>query len=402
MPSWATFGALGLGIASLTGYLILRLHLAKKSKQMNEYFKDIHVKNRQWFLPSNMNDFSNGILLILTALTAVTTLVLLKGCLAYPAGILMLGSGFLQIKESINAFRNASKVKDSKEIAMSILKLIYSGVVIGLGLCTLTGFMSYTFPFYFLVGGISIILAVNGLISATKQKNEIDKVDENDPAQIMNYLEKNLSLSKEKRNELKAKIYNYKDEDVQKWLKEKAKKFSEEKIAFFKQAISLEEKQKMILNEEIQIAIEKKMQNYASIVRKETLKEAIEFVNKHNINFNDEKIKEDLKKLFAKIKEEIITKIKVELIKIFALYIPFTMAPALELAFRGIALFEKIYYLVIGSLTLVNFTTNLDPKRRNIPPTDENKDTNINQRLISQDEKIVKTKADPSEAAVAS
>ncbi|MBN2479259.1 MAG: hypothetical protein JXA94_03440 [Parachlamydiales bacterium] len=403
-----------LGLFGFLGYVALKVKSNKSKENIaKQYLNDIHLKNRKWFLPSNINDISNGLLLLTIALAGVLCFIpglsVIQRCMAYPAGLMMIGSGIMQFFESKNSLINATKGKDSKNLKETdifkkatnslknvfskdmikpVAQLAFSVTLTTIGILTTFGLMQFTIPFYLTMGALMLTIGFLGFKASQNQLNIIKGINENDPKEIKRFFQEATTLNDEEIEKIQKKLNSLEKGEILDWIDSHITKKNKEKYLDIKskiengQKIALEEIKKLIQNEMIQIEMEKKLDNFSSNIDKDTFKNLL--ITLKNLNEKDQN--EQLLKIFKSVKAQIRSKRNFELVKIFALFIPYTIAPALQMTIHN-PVFVKIYYSIMSLLCFLDLFINLDPKRRNIPPVDQNEKFDVNEYFLEKEKK---------------
>jgi hypothetical protein len=390
IPFNIAISLVSIGIATIGSIVALNI-ASKKSIIANEYLKDILKLKGEMFLEGNGNDFTNGCLFLLLALTTLNFagLETLKGCLAYPTGILIIMSATYQAIQSFKNMTNAKQTKDNEKLIKSILSLCFAASLFTLGVLTTIGMSNTPIQtiFMFTTGTLMLSLAGFGMKKSYEMLKEVNEVNEKNAVSIINFLDENLSLKEDEIKKIKNSISNFKTEDILNWISQNSKNWEIKQKEIWEEIhqriqnnkdIEIEEAKKLIINEEIKNAIERKLDSFRSLVREDTYKKALNALNnfKDNPNANES----DLIELFKEIKSEIRIKTIAETIKFFLLYIPYMFFPALNM--NGL-IDVKIYDLIIAALNFLSLSINSTPRFRNVPPAIEKKPLDINDELDS-------------------
>ncbi|NGX63627.1 MAG: hypothetical protein KR126chlam6_01040 [Candidatus Anoxychlamydiales bacterium] len=400
LPLPATITCLALGAISVVSYVSLRI-AAKKNETAKKYLEDIHLTKSNWFLESNINDTTSSILLILMTLTFIHSpwLTTLKGCLAYPTGILLIASGAYQLGESLKALANAKSIGDKKEILKSALNTLSSLAVIAMGIFTTVGMINspINIATTCIFGALVVSVAGMNLKSSINKLKEIKDIKADDAEKIYEFLDKNLSLSMDDLTKLKDQVNNMSLTDIVKWIEKNSKNWDEKQKKAYTELLKklsseeikeneaqIEEVKKMIFNEEMKNAIETKIQSLGSLITKETLQQTLEIMQEYKIGKTNEKdikeLQDKMIDLFKTIKSQTTTKSIAEIVKFFVLYIPFMIVPFLPSIIPSFNL--KIYDVLMAMLQTANIAVNITPRFRNIPPTDRKENLDINNDAV--------------------
>lgn len=116
---------------------------SKLNNELAECYKDYNKIRDKGFIDSNLNDFLGVAAFLLIAIRITLSITAndphfsdiktAEGCLQYPFGFLLVGSGLIQIGISIRELRKALKEKNKEEIALQITNIINSLILMGLG-----------------------------------------------------------------------------------------------------------------------------------------------------------------------------------------------------------------------------------------------------------------------------
>ena len=202
---------IGIGLTTFSLYAALKI-AAKKSEKAKDYLDAIGLLKSNLFLESNLNDIINTALFILMPLTMIHApwFPTLLGCLAYPTGALLIASGIYQLGESITSLINNRKIKDNKEMMVSMLNILCSISVIAMGLLTAAGLINspITIAVMGIFGGLMVSVNAYNLKKSYDQYKEVKKIDVENAEDIFNFLKNKLSLDSDEIKSLKAKIDN--------------------------------------------------------------------------------------------------------------------------------------------------------------------------------------------------
>ena len=396
LPLPATITCLALGAISVVSYASLRI-AAQKNETAKKYLDDIHLTKSNWFLESNINDTTSSILLILMTLTFIHSpwMTTLKGCLAYPTGILLIASGAYQLGESLKAIANAKSIGDKKELLKSALNTLSSLAVIAMGIFTTVGMINspITIAMTCLFGALVVSVAGMNLKSSIQKLKDIKEIKADDAEKIYEFLDKNLSLSMEDLTKLKDQANNMSPLQIISWIEKNYKNWDEKQQKFYKEIqrqlanedikaneAKMDEIKKLIFNEEMKNAIETKIGALGSLITKETLQNTLEIMQEYKIGKTDEKdikeLQDKMIDLFKTIKSQTTTKSIAEIVKFFVLYIPFMVVPFLPSIIPSFSL--KVYDVLMAALQTANIAVNITPRFRNIPPTERKENLDIN------------------------
>jgi len=389
IPMAASIPMMVIGFATIASYIGLRIKAKVSGGKAKEYLEDIHLKKSKWFLESNLNDIAGGLLFVFMAMTFIHApwMVTLQGCLAYPAGILLVGSGVYQLFESIKALNNARQVGDKKEAIKEVLNILTGITLAGIGFFTIIGMVNapVSIVLNLIAGGLTVAVAGWGMQSSYKLLKELNKVDENDPDAIMKFLKDSLTLNEKEIDEIKTSTAQMKKEDILKWIKNNYKTWEKDQQEIWDQIkekletdkeIEITEIHKLIINQEIKNAIERKLETFSSVVNEDTFRKALHAVDKYRDNPRVHA--KELKELFAKAKSEIKCKTIVEFVKFFVLFIPMTLAPMLHMYHK---IGTRAYDYAMAALLFLSLGINITPRFRNVPPTTLKKALDINDEL---------------------
>lgn len=377
-------------IGGLTIISIAALKIAsKKSKIANEYLKDILRLKGQMFLEGNSNDFTNACLYILVglAITDIPGLETLKGCLAYPTGILLMMSAIYQGIQSIKNLKNSKQTKDKELFLKSVFSTLFALSLFSVGVITTLGLVNSPIAPYFVftTGSLMLILAGFGMKKSYSKLKELLAVNDKDPNSILEFLQNNLSLKTDEISKIKEKISKYTNKDITDWINKNIKNFEAEEKKIWQEilqnlkiqaSVEILEVKKLIVNEEIKNAIEKKLDSLRSLLKEETYKEAL--LAYYNYKADPKAHAKELTQLFAKIKKEIKIKTAIETIKFFLLFLPYMLVPALNM--NGL-INIKVYDGIMASLNFLSLSINSTPRFRNIPPAVDKNYISINSKL---------------------
>jgi hypothetical protein len=393
IPLGVSIGLVTLGSAAAISFIGLRI-AAKKSTTAQEYYKAIMKVRSDWFIDSNLNDLLGALAFLGLAVVLfinIPHMGMLQGCLNYPFGALLVTSGIYQIVESYKGLKNAIQVKDKQKILNQSIKIFNSFLIMILGATAIFGLMnnSIIIGMNFFNGAISFGLAAYDLItSSLKTLSEINKINGNDYNQIKDYLLKTLKLTSEEIQNIEKGILekitdtNAK-EYIKNWIKENSKNWEEkqkekwqkiEKTLTQASENEIEEIKKLILNEEIQKAQEKKLEDFRALVDQQTYTETLDVIEKINAN---KTIDNNLEKLFATIKKQVVCKMSAEIAKLL-FYGGFVIFPLLSMTKATNFLVYNIGMTVSSALSLL---INLTPRFRNIPPAKESLPFDINEKI---------------------
>jgi len=375
-----------ISAGAFSGLSLFGLYLAsKKSAKANEYFKDFCKTRSDWFIDSNLNDLIGTLAFLCLAMTFIHTpwIHTVQGCLNYPFGALFTLSGIYQGWESFKELKNASLAKDKEKMTRQIVNIFNSFLIIGLGITGCFGLYNkpYVVALNLVNGTMSLLLSAYLFYKFSyKTYKDLKNVDENDPNKIIEYLRKTLPLTQEERIKINDEIttkYNTK-ESCQQWLDQnidKLQQITKEKLNNEKN--SLEEMQKIIIQQEISNAENNKLDDYRSLVDEKTYLEILAAL-KTLEELEIEKLK--LIPLFANIKKQIICKMGAEMLKC-GIFLGFMLVPGLNMlkALKSIP-----YDYSMALLSSLYLGINLTPRFRNIPPAVEKKPLDINKELNSQ------------------
>jgi len=313
----------------------------------------------------------------------------LEGCLAYPTGALLIASGVYQLGESIVSTINNRKIKDNKEMIISILNVLCSSSVIAMGILTAIGLINSPITIIVMAVFGALMVAVNGynLKKSLNQYKMIQEASNKSAEEILSFLKNELSLNDEKISALKSEIAIKTKEEIIKWIESNLKNFEKDQAENFKrikEALQnaeedkkeeiLKEIRQIMLFEEIKNKTEVKIERFASLVTKETLKKTLEIMKDSDVD------KTKLTNLFSTIKKEAKAKTIAEIFKFFIINVPLMIIPFLNIAkLLPIALYD---YLMAAGL-LSNIGVNITPRYRNIPPAMIKKILDINSKLAT-------------------
>lgn len=383
---WA-IGLVSTGVATLASIVTLKI-ASKKSNIAREYLKDILKMKGQMFLEGNGNDFTNGCLFLLLALSiGFEGFDTLKGCLAYPTGILLMCSALYQAIQSIKNLKNSKQTKDKELFIKSILSLCFSLSLFSLGVLTTIGMTNTPIQtiFMFTTGTLMLTLAGFGMKKSIGMLKAVNEVDPNNAKSILNFLQNNLSLNDEEIKKINNFTSKLKVEDILDWISKNNKNWDLEQQRIWndiaeklktKKDIEIDEIKKLITNEEIKNTIEKKLDSFRSLVSEDTYKNALNALQnaKDNSCINEK----ELKDIFIKIRRQIRIKTTVETIKFFFLFIPYMIVPALNM--NGL-LSIRVYDSLIAALNFLSLSINSTPRFRNVPPALDKKPLDINEKI---------------------
>ncbi len=331
MPIAIAGSLTALGLTALIVYTVLK-HKAKNNEKLKKELNEIKYQENRWFLPSNLNDLSYGMLLMCFAFAALHN-PLLIGCLKFPAGALFLKSGFMQLSDSSNAAKNAIKAKERKEHVKALINQLYSVGVILIGVMTLAGLINWgpSIALNTIVCGVAVIIPSACLYVACKKYVRLRKINEDNEEEIYEYLEKQLSLTDGELGELYNKVYA--------------------------QEFNADEKREKILNELIHETLNQKRADFGSILKKETFIEAMRIIEGEHTK--------SILETFKEIKKQTRNKLAIEFLKTIALYGPMCVVPFLRTAGT---ITDKMYDIAMAVLMVINLFLNLNPNWRNVPP----------------------------------
>ncbi|MBN2479363.1 MAG: hypothetical protein JXA94_03965, partial [Parachlamydiales bacterium] len=335
---------------------------------------------RKWFVPSNLNDILSTVLFISLAIAIMhgSGSSLFQQCLNYAAGLILLESQRVQAKETINDVKNSLKCKDPVMGTKAALNSIYIASMVVVGVLMVAGLTNSALcKFMNFAGGIPpVLVALYGLIVTSKKLHEkYKKLNQEGLKEdnLRRYLESSMSLTEEEIKKTREKITKMKLHDLQLWIEKNIQKDKKEKyLDLLKQARIAQEDKKIerdlkdqILNEEIKNKILKKIENFSFGMKKDTFEMSLDLLKGKKVNTKD---------LLAKLNKDMWTKFGAELIKTFALYIPFMAVPAMNMS-------NFKYDISMAGLSALDFVINLFPFLRNVSPVDEIEDFDINDLL---------------------
>ncbi|NGX48524.1 MAG: hypothetical protein K940chlam5_00110 [Candidatus Anoxychlamydiales bacterium] len=396
IPASLAIPLIGIGLTTFSLYAALKI-AAKKSEKAKDYLDAIGLLKSNLFLESNLNDVINTALFILMPLTMIHApwFATLQGCLAYPTGALLIASGIYQLGESITSLINNRKIKDNKEMMVSMLNILCSISVITMGLLTAAGLINspITIAVMGIFGGLMVSVNAYNLKKSYDQYKKIKKIDEGNAEDIFNYLKNRLSLNTDEIKSLKDKIDNMSEKEIIDWITKNNKNFEKEQAEIFKkikEALEtakeidkeeiLKDAGKIMLIEERKNATESKIERLGSLITKETLIKPLENLYENTKSPKDNE--EDLIALFATIKKEIKAKTIAEAIKFVVINVPLMVIPFLNIAkLINVALYD---YLMAAGL-FSNIAVNITPRYRNIPPAMIKKVLDINNALETEE-----------------
>jgi len=395
---------------SLGGLLLLPLigligtygisKVTKKYPDLSEKCQTIRdkllKKRSEWLLDSNLNDFSGGFAALFKGLAlGGTAFAILMGCLNFPFGTLLLTSGIYSLHQSGISFRNAKKTGDKTEMIKQIINLIYGVAVFSLGLCVIPGGFD-SLPGIicnFAIGFSAIAVAAFGIYKLIKTFKAVIKLNPNDTESFQKFLDGIFQISEDEAKEIACNVhkkYINDDNKILQWLDEKCladlenyEKFIEGKTADKKRI--LKEKQEikkeliqLIIKEEIQKALDQKLDDFRSLVGNETYAETLEYIfaektkapkapllRMHNIE------------LFKTIKKQIICKIVVELSKFILVFPALAFIPLFQMI--GLISLTTFNYLMAGAIFSL-LAVDIIPRFRNVPPALEKGNLDINEK----------------------
>lgn len=396
------------------------------SKLLKDYYKDFNKIRSKGFIDSNLNDLIGIAAYALLAITITLqlspdlsqTLGITQGCLNYPFGFLLLGSGVYQLFVSINEFKNACQSKDKEKITKQLINIINSALIIGLGLLAIGGLMNNPLSIgaNILNGGLSLGLGLYTFLRySIKNYRKIKTFKGNDINSIYQYLDETLKISSEKAKEIKEKYSKFNKESIIKWINENKKYFNEAKKAEWEKlktqlelATDAEIKEdqfikirEQIIREEIKNATDSNLEDFRSLVNEDTFKKAINnykilsALKEKNLsldltdenrsyiksNFPDlDTASFDPKANFKTIKSEILSKIIGETVKLI-MFAGFTVVSSMTLNTKltgTSCMSDMVYDYSVAGLSVLSLGTGLVPRFRNVPPDLEKNPFEVN------------------------
>ncbi len=366
-----------------TGLLIKAMKSKDPEKQLNKVMLQSLKWIREKYMFSNINDLSGGAYFILTAVmlaSAATllhnpSLITLQGCLAYPAGALMIMSGILNLYE-IGLFKVLScKDKESRKLEFQKLlknvkdkewigNFLASISVMAIGYFTLVG-LANTLPGIisnFAVGTFFLMVNILLLKKAKKYLNEFKNIKDKTPEDKRLFLENLLSLTDNAINQMLG-IYDWNEENVQAWIHQH--KEAEDIVQTFEryQALAEEDEakdiefleiKKMIINEEIKNSILENIKAFGSSLEYDVLANAVAAIGQDDDAFT---------KAFDEVYKNLNRKFKVEIVKAVLINSPLLVFPVLQMANM---INPIVYDVATGASLLGNLGVNLNPDWRNV------------------------------------
>jgi len=387
----ASIPMMALGAVAIASYIGLRIKARISSGKAKAYLEDIHLKKSQWFLEGNLNSVAVGLLFILMAMTFIHApwLGTLKGCLSYSAGILLFGSGVYQLLESLKGLSNAKQIGDKKEAIKQTLNLLAGIALAAAGFFMIIGMVNSPISIILnlIVGGLTLSVAGFGVQSSYKLLKEVNKVNENDPQAIVKFFKESLNITEDEKKAIQTSTELMKKDDILKWIDNNSKNWEEKQKDFWNnikaglenaQELEIKEDeikeiQKLIINEEIKNAIERKIESFKAVVNEDTFNQVLEVIDKSSTD-NEEKIKS----LFKKVKSEIKCKAIAEIFKIFLVFIPLTAVPLLHMSNQ---IGTKFYDYAMALLYFFSLGVNITPRFRNVSPKNPEEAWDINKKL---------------------
>jgi hypothetical protein len=402
-----SIGLISIGavtITSLAGLVIA----AKRSNTIKEYLKDLLLKRSEWFLEANLNDFTNSALfaclgIFNLASISTTWSAILIGCLAYPTGLLLMGSGLYQLVESCKDIVNNYKISDRAELIKAIVNFAFSLTAITMGIITVIGMINAPVGIAITIAVGVLLLVVNtySLYKSVRQLIELYKVNKNDPKAVYKYLNNKLSLTKADISKLKKEAQKMQKKDILKWIKANLKNFPKESKNYWnniveqiqKDEIDLQIVKDMIYNQEAKKVIESKISRFGAIVNKNTLQTALTVLKAYNENPSSQT--EKLLNVFAKSKSDTTTKTIAEAVKFAFINMPLMVVPLFLPGINMIA-----YNLSMGVFLFSNLAINITPRFRNVPPTMLKKPQDINQEIEAKEQENYKEQSNAKNETV--
>ena len=382
---------------------------------IESYLNEIKRLEDTYLLSGTSNAILNGILLSILGTIFITTLILshnnlhiplstlsaihtIESCIGYPAGVLLVLSGYTQSTASVTEFKNAIKSNDKKAQVKAILNIVYSVTTLLAGILTIINLINS--PGMYGINFICFICAtafsIKMLIDIIKRYKEIDSKDKE------KYLREKFILTKEEVDKKYKEIKKMKKIDVEKWIEKRIKTSTNEDkkkhwisqlAAIQKIEIAdkkLEEIKLQIYIEEIYLASIQKIVNFGSLLNPQLVLKALKHLS------NEEAVKVD--DLFNEVKKELFKKM---VIKGFltGLYASQFAAPALILSAGNKALVGKniasrvlcSYNLGMGGTSFLDAFVNANPNNRNVSPQTESQDVDLNKDLLKTSKQKMKT-----------
>ncbi|NGX63264.1 MAG: hypothetical protein KR126chlam6_00672 [Candidatus Anoxychlamydiales bacterium] len=281
--------------------------------------------------------------------------------------------------QSIMNFEKARKAQDKKEMTKAVVQALLSVVVATVGATAIISFYKNVSPYllkslFFSCAAGLFYIGANNFKEIQKLKKLLKTMDFKD------FLTKMLQIADDEKKEIKAKLKNLNDGDIDKWLK---KIITNEQYLLVKD-LDLKLKKKLIIEKEMAMLEERKKAHFDAYLGKQLREESLDLLKKSNIS---EKETAELK---TKIEEAIQLRIKAEIARL--------IAPILGITAFGISVAhfnnKTIQDLIYNSLMLVacSFSAPLNYKKntRNVPVEEKVKEHQKN-TLHNEKEPLLST-----------